>query len=119
MVVAGDELQTGLKALGAHVKRIEVYKNIPYKDSEWEVTHQKIIDNEIDCLVFYSPSAMNSFAQMMQKEGIQIIKRNNIPIAVIGSSTAQAARENDLHPEIIPSVSDDEHLVEALSTYFE
>jgi uroporphyrinogen-III synthase len=116
--VANDELQIGLSALGAHVKRLEIYENVPYKDAEWEAIHQKIIDNEIDCLVFYSPSAMNAFVQLMQKEGIQIIKRNNIPIAVIGASTAQTAREHDLHPEIMPSVSDDEHLVQALKSYF-
>jgi len=116
--VANTELETGLRSLGAHVKRMEIYKNVPYKDPEWDSLYRKITDKLIDCLIFYSPSALKAFVQLIGEEGIELINRVKIPIAVIGSSTAQAAREHALHPEIIPSESDDEHLVEALKNHF-
>jgi uroporphyrinogen-III synthase len=117
--MAGDELQVGLKSLGAHVKKIEIYKNLPYQDSQWEETYKKIKDGVIDCITFYSPSALIAFVTLIGDDGVKMINDKKITIAVIGQSTAQAARKNNLHPEVIPPVSDDGHFVEALKEYFE
>jgi uroporphyrinogen III methyltransferase/synthase len=115
---ATDELQKGLQALGVHVKRIEVYKNMPHRDSQWDTIYEKMDNNLIDCIAFYSPSALNAFAELIGENGISLINDKKIAIAVVGYATARAARENNFHPDIIPTVSDDEHFVEALKGYF-
>lgn len=115
--IAGDELHTGLEALGAHVKRIEVYKNEPYKDSQWDTVYEKLENNIINCIAFYSPSALYAFTALIGDKGIAMINDKKIAIAVIGSSTARAAREKQLHPQIMPLQSDDKHFVEALEGY--
>lgn len=113
-----EELQLGLEALGAHVKRVEVYKNQPFRDPQMDSVIKMIENNSLDCLSFYSPSAFNAFADLIGDTYISIIRDNNVPIAVIGLSTAQAVRDKNLHPDIIPGISDDEHFVEAVKAYF-
>jgi uroporphyrinogen-III synthase len=41
-----------------------------------------------------------------------------IPIAVIGPTTAKAARERNLNPEIMPAKSDENSFIEELKRYF-
>jgi len=116
--LAGRELEEGLKAQGAQVERIEVYKNVPFENPQNDLIFEKIDKNEIDCLTFFSPSAMKSFAHLMGEKGISLINFRNIPIAVIGSTTARAARENGLQPAIMPLMSGEESFVEELEKYF-
>jgi uroporphyrinogen-III synthase len=97
---------------------LEIYTNEAYKDEQWDEAIEKLNTNSIDCITFYSPSALKAFAKLIGREGIEKIILNKIPIAVIGSSTAKAAREENLYPEIMPSISDDENFVKALEEYF-
>jgi uroporphyrinogen-III synthase len=112
--IAGNELQEGLQTHGAFVERIEIYKNVPYRNSQREMLFQKIENKLVDCITFYSPSAINNFADLIGEKGITLINTRKIPIAVIGSTTAQAAREKNLNPGIMPAGSDEESFVEEL-----
>jgi uroporphyrinogen-III synthase len=116
--IAGKDLQVGLEAHGALVERIEVYNNIPFRNSQMEVIYQKVDDNLIDCITFFSPSAINTFADLMGEEGINLINTRKIPIAVIGPTTALAARELNLKPTIQPPQSDEQSFVEEIKRYF-
>jgi uroporphyrinogen-III synthase len=116
--IAGKDLQAGIEAHGAFVERIEVYKNVPFRNSQKEMIYQKLNDNMIDCITFFSPSAINTFADLMGEKGVTLINTRKIPIAVIGSTTAHAAREKNLQPTIQPSQSDEEGFVEELERYF-
>jgi uroporphyrinogen-III synthase len=117
--LAGNELQEGLQTHGAFVERIEVYKNILHRNSQKEMIFQKIENKSVDCLTFYSPSAINSFADLIGEKGITLINTRKIPIAVIGSTTAKAARGKNLNPEIMPAKSDEDTFVEELERFFE
>ena len=75
---AGDELQKGLQSLGAHVKRIEVYKNTPYRDLKWDTIFKKIEGKIIDCITFYSPSALHAFAKLIGEDGISMINDSSL-----------------------------------------
>jgi uroporphyrinogen-III synthase len=116
--LASKDIQEGLQAHGAHVERIEVYKNVPFPNHNRELIYKKIDNNIIDCITFYSPSAINSFANLMGEKGISLINTRKIPIAVIGSTTALAARDQNLHPTIQPIQSDDQNFVQGLIEYF-
>ena len=116
--LAGKELQKALQERGALVERIVVYKNVPNEHTEKEKICHKIENNEIDCIIFFSPSAIDTFAQLMEEKGIELIKKRNVAIAVIGSTTARAARKNDLNPVIIPEMSDELSFINELKKYF-
>jgi uroporphyrinogen-III synthase len=116
--IAGNDLQADLQTHGAFVERIVVYKNVPYRKSQKEMIFQKIENKSVDCITFYSPSAINNFADLIGEKGITLINTRRIPIAVIGPTTAHAAREKNLNPDIIPPKSDDESLVKELEKYF-
>lgn len=116
--LAAHGIENGLKALGAIVKRIEVYKNVPYQKPDAELVHQKISDGLIDCITFFSPSALQAFVQLMGKDVVKEINSRQVAIAVIGSTTANAAREVHLKPIIRPVQSDNESFLQALKQYY-
>jgi len=116
--LAGNELQEGLQMHGAYVERIEVYKTIGHKNSQKEMIFQKIENKSVDCITFYSPSAINSFADLIGEQGITLINTRKIPIAVIGPTTAKAARGKNLNPEIMPAKSNEDSFIEDLERYF-
>jgi len=117
--LSGSELQEGLQAQGAAIERIEIYKNEPIQTFKRKDIIQKIENNSIDCITFFSPSAINAFIDLINKKGISLIQKRKIPIAVIGKTTAQAARDRDLYPDIMPAKSDEESFVKELERYFE
>lgn len=116
--LAGRELEEGLKSRGAIVERIEIYKNVPYNNPDKELLIEKIDKNEVDCIMFFSPSAINGFVSLIGQDGISVLSSRDIAIAVIGKSTAQAARRKGLHPDIIPVKSDEESFIQELEKYF-
>jgi uroporphyrinogen-III synthase len=116
--LAGNELQEGLKIHGALVEQLVVYKNVPNTNSKNELIFEKIGNHRIDCITFFSPSAVNTFADLIGEKGISLINTRKIKIAVIGSTTAFAARENKLIPEIMPAKSNEDSFVVELERYF-
>ena len=116
--LAGNELQEGLRTHGALVERMVIYKNVPITNSKKELIFEKIDSHGIDCITFFSPSAVNTFADLIGEKGITLINTRKIKIAVVGSTTAFAARENKLIPEIMPDRSDERSFVEELVRYF-
>ena len=117
--LAGNELQEGLQRHGASVERIEVYKTIGHKNSQKEMIVQRIENKSVDCITFYSPSAINSFADLVGEQGIALMNTRKIPIAVIGPTTAKAARGKNINPGIMPAKSDEDSFIEELERYFE
>ena len=116
--LAGYNLQEGLQNHGALVERLVIYNNVPITNSKNELIFEKIDNHRIDCITFFSPSAVNTFVDLMGEKGITLINTKKIPIAVIGSTTSLAARKNHLNPEIIPAKSDEKSLLEELQRYF-
>ena len=116
--LARNDLEKGLQAFGAKVQRIEVYKNVPYDNPKKKNLHQRICNNSIDCITFFSPSAVNSFLEVMGEEIIQLINSSRIVLAVIGPTTAQAIIAKGLKPAIQPEKSESYSLVQALEKYF-
>jgi uroporphyrinogen-III synthase len=116
--LAKNEIQEGLQSNGALVERIVIYKNIPITNAKKELIFEKIDNHRIDCITFFSPSAINTFTDLMGEKGINLINSKKIPIAVIGSTTSLAAQEKDLVPTIQPSQSNEQSFVEELERYF-
>jgi len=116
--LSNDDLKNGFEKQGAIVNKLIVYVNSIFENPNKENLKEKIEKKLIDCITFFSPSAVNSFVQLIGKESVKKIRLQNIPIAVIGSTTEFAVKEHQLNPTIKPSISDNEHMVDALMDYF-
>jgi uroporphyrinogen-III synthase len=116
--LARHDLEQGLQAFGARVQRIEVYKNVPYNNPKKKILYQRICDDLVDCITFFSPSALDSFIDVMGKEVVTVVNSKRIALAVIGPTTAKAALERGLKPAILPEKSESHSLLLALEQYY-
>jgi uroporphyrinogen-III synthase len=116
--LAARTLEEGLISRGAHAERIEIYQTVLNENSNIEFLLKKIEKNELDCIMFFSPSAVNAFTSQIGPDGITLINLKGIAIAAIGKSTAQAASEKRLMPEIVSAKSDEATFIEELEKHF-
>ena len=116
--LSNDYLKNGFEKQGAIVKKLVIYRNSQFENPDKEKLKEQIKKKQIDCITFFSPSAVNSFVQLIGNESVEQIKIQSIPIAVIGSTTEVAVKQIQIHPAIKPHISDNLHLVEALEEYF-
>lgn len=109
--VAREMLPVELRRRGAKVDLRVVYRTV--KPDTQSNTFQKIVSSEqIDTIVFTSPSAVRNLAESVDQPLTEILKP--IPIAAIGPVTADAAKQLGLTVAIIPVESTIDSLVLAV-----
>ena len=113
-----DALAAGLQKSGAAMERLTVYRTGVNKDLDGSPLIDKINRNEIDCITFFSPSAVTNFAQIMGEKNIKRIGSATVRIAVIGPSTARAVADLGLKVDMVPRRSDETDLVDTLIDFF-
>ncbi|MBZ5534891.1 MAG: uroporphyrinogen-III synthase [Acidobacteriia bacterium] len=105
--LAREELPRELRARGAEVLEVVVYRTQPAetKSSTWI---ERIRGGEIDVITFASPSAVQQFVLWVGREQLAIIK-NHFRAASIGPTTSAALREQgvDVAIEATPSTLSD------------
>ena len=116
--IARDELQIGLKKLGAVVNRITVYKNECSQNQSTDDILNAIEQNAIDAVLFFSPSAFNCFTQILGPKVCGNLRNSKTIIAAIGSTTAETIKQGGFKVEIIPEKGFQEYMVEAVVGYF-
>jgi uroporphyrinogen-III synthase len=84
--LANADLPRSMRAAGAMVDEIEVYKTIGPSDKSFEPLKQAFRQGEIDAIAFFSPSGVQNFSRVI---GGQISGQCNV--ACIGPSTAREA----------------------------
>jgi uroporphyrinogen III methyltransferase / synthase len=101
--LAREELPRELRARGAEVLEVVVYRTQPAesKSSTWI---ERIRKGEIDVITFASPSAVQQFVLWVGSEQLAVIK-NHFHAASIGPTTSAALREQgmDVAIEATPS----------------
>ncbi len=112
-----QELIDGLKALGADVHPIPVYKTVSADLKGAEPTIARIFRGEIDVISFASPSAVNNFASVLPGGTLSAVSGKS-RIAVIGSTTAGAVRNLGLEPEIRAQEATSQGLADAIAAYY-
>jgi len=117
--IARVELENGLKELGALITRMEVYKTVPNYNLDKSGLLNQIREKKIDCITFFSPSAVNYFVKLMGIEIISLIKNKKTAVAAIGPATAEAVSQNNLTAAVVPEKSDYKKMVQALERYFQ
>jgi uroporphyrinogen III methyltransferase/synthase len=112
---AREILPDELRRRGAAVDIVTVYRSVGVDGSSPRI--QQILSSQrIDCIVFTSPSTIHFLAETLEESLRQVL--GEIPIAVIGPVTRDAAEHLGLQVSISPVQSTVPDLVEAIAAYF-
>ena len=111
--IGRDELDKGLSAIGATVKRLAAYRNIPVAGIS-ELAKQAFIDG-VDVVTFTSSSTVRNLVDMLDGD---LKTLENSFIACIGPITAATARELGLRVDLEATEHTVEGLVDALTNHF-
>jgi len=108
---ARDLLPRELRRRGARVDIVTVYRTIRPAPGTISVA-EMVASEKIDCIVFTSPSTIRYLAESAGEPVLKLLSQ--VPIAVIGPVTRDAAREFGLETRIMPDQSTIEDLVESI-----
>ena len=111
--IGRDELEKGLSAIGATVKRLAAYRNIPVAGIS-DLAKQAFIDG-VDVVTFTSSSTVRNLVDMLDGD---LKTLENSFIACIGPITAATARELGLRVDLEATEHTVEGLVDALTNHF-
>lgn len=109
-------LSKNLQASGAEVCTLEVYQTI-CGDGGINFL-QAVLKKEIDVITFHSSSAVQNFVKRFSLEGGHLHMLAKIPIACVGPSTAQSAKNFGLNVQMVARIHNDEGLIQVLKEYF-
>ena len=115
--VARELLPEELRAQGAHVDVVPVYRTITpaQHDAEWR---QLLLDHRIHVVTFTSSSTVKNFVTMLG--GVDAVRPllQSITIACIGPITAKTAEEYGLTVSIMPRENTIPALVDAIARHY-
>jgi uroporphyrinogen III methyltransferase / synthase len=103
-----------LGCAGYRVTDIIVYRNTGPGENEVEKFKSVLQENEIDVYTFFSPSSVKNVVEILSCE----IPEKSV-IAVIGPTTAKAARESGLKVDIVAPRATAEDLAKAIIDYYD
>jgi len=106
-------LPEGLRAAGADVVMLPIYRTVPPADLDRSALCSALAADEFDILAFASPSAVRHFADLLDEPGRAGARRASV--AAIGPVTAAALAAVDLPARVVPEKPDAEALVEGLA----
>jgi uroporphyrinogen III methyltransferase/synthase len=113
--VVADDLRRG----GASVEDVVAYRTViaePLSDGGPDV-YRMLLDGEIDAVTFTSASAVKGFAAIYgEEQAADLLKQT--AVAVIGPTTADAARRMGIEVAIQPSIYTVPALVDAIAAHF-
>lgn len=115
--ISRDEISEGLIGKGGNVFSIPVYTNgVP--DEKVLSTYKNDFElNEIDWLVFTSPSTYINFMKIFDINNPQNYFSKN-KIAVIGPTTAEAVEKSGVNPAVIPEEFTLEGIIRGIKNYY-
>lgn len=109
---ARDVLPAGLRAAGAQVDEVTVYRTEP-AEVDAPALRAALVQGALDALTFTSPSAARRFAALLDEPARRATSR--LAIAAIGGTTAAALRALGLPPSAEAERAGMRELVEALA----
>jgi uroporphyrinogen III methyltransferase/synthase len=115
--VARELLPDELRARGAHVEVVPVYRTlVPSKDGDgWR---RQLVDRQIHVVTFTSSSTVRNFVEMLG--GADVVKAllKSVVIACIGPITAKTVEEYGLTVSIVPGENTISALADAIAQYY-
>jgi uroporphyrinogen-III synthase len=92
---------------------IVYYTQRPDAAAGTEKIKEKLNNKEINCVAFFSPSAVNNFLYFFPET-----KLSEIQLAVIGNTTLKRAQEMDLKADIISDIPNSESFAGTIINYY-
>ncbi|MBH0203377.1 MAG: uroporphyrinogen-III C-methyltransferase [Nitrospira sp.] len=115
--VARELLPDELRAAGAHVDVISVYRTLT-PEQDFGGWRQELMDHRIHVITFTSSSTVRNFVAMLGgMEGVKPLVQS-VTIACIGPITAKTAEEYGLTVSIMPSENTIPALVDAIAHHY-
>jgi uroporphyrinogen III methyltransferase/synthase len=111
-----DVIPAGLRAAGAEVDEVAVYRNVRPESSGREF-RDALGDGRADAITFTSGSTVKNFARLFP-EGEAAGLLEGVTVACIGPVTAEAAEELGIEPDVVPKNYTIPALAEALEDFF-
>jgi uroporphyrinogen III methyltransferase/synthase len=111
---ARDTLPRGLRAAGARVDVVAVYRTLP-ADLDVDRLRERLVRGELDALTFTSPSAARAFVAALDGPARAAAERS--VVAAIGKLTAEELRRERLEPCVVADSPGARALVAALAEY--
>jgi uroporphyrinogen III methyltransferase/synthase len=113
---ANADLPQALRRLGARLTEVVAYRTLPPGDLERQPMAQ-MLERDADAVLFFSPSAVQNFADLMGREQLSSLQ-NRVALAAVGPVTARALRESGVHRPIIAQDTTAAAVVETLEKHF-
>jgi uroporphyrinogen III methyltransferase/synthase len=113
--LAREVLPEGLRAAGATVDAVTVYRTLP-PDMDPERLRAPLIAGEWHALTFTSPSTVEHFAALLDEPAREAARR--CVVAAIGPVTAKALRSEGLGPDLTAARASVKEMVAALAARF-
>lgn len=107
----------GLEKHGAHVHEVQVYEIVRPTGEAQEEIIRAALDDKIDVFVFTSAMTVVNFLQTaedLSRKDEVIDAMNRKTVAAIGTPTAEALANNDIHVDVLPKRFTFEDLLDAL-----
>lgn len=107
--IGGEDIRTLLEQSGAIVERVTAYRTQAPTGARLSRLESMLVEGEVDCIAFFSPSAARNFAAL-----IPAFKQATILVAAIGGTTATAAMASGFRTDIIAPEATGESLARAI-----
>ncbi len=113
-----DDLPRILRGMGADVETPVVYRTLPPREADAVLLRNRLRGGEIDVVTFASPSAVGNFLAILGPD-LHILTDGGTRVAVIGPTTAEAARQAGVPVSIVAAESTGLGLVRSIAEHFQ
>jgi uroporphyrinogen III methyltransferase/synthase len=117
--IARELLAEELRDAGATVTEVVAYRTVvggAEQEGSQDI-YRMLLDHQIDAVTFTSASTVRNFVSILGQDQAADLLRGTV-VACIGPVTAEAARQLDLSPTVLPGRYTIPHLVDALVEHF-
>ena len=113
---ANPDLPAALKRYGAQVTEVIAYRTLRQTESDQD-TLKKIVAGSAKAILFFSPSAVQHFAELAGAENLRMIQ-DTLAITAVGPVTAKALREAGVERIVVAPDTTASSVIDALEKHF-
>jgi uroporphyrinogen-III synthase len=113
---ANPDLPAALRKLGANLTEVVAYRTLPPAEVDRERV-SGIANGDADSVLFFSPTAVHNFADLIGKQRLNELQ-HKLAIAAVGPVTSAALREYGIHRIVMAADTTMDAVIEALDAHF-
>jgi uroporphyrinogen III methyltransferase/synthase len=113
---ANPDLSVALKRHGAEVSEVIAYRTLRPKAVD-EKNLSQIANGETDAILFFSPSAVQYFAELLGGEQLRLLQ-GRLAVTAVGPVTANALRQAGVSRAVVAADTSSAAVIEALEMHF-